>query len=77
MTEISAAAVKSLRDKTGLPIMKCKEALQATAGDEQAAIEFLRKDNIVARCTETTTRRGGSTTALSVGCAELAKPAGK
>jgi elongation factor Ts len=43
---ISAAAVKSLRDKTGLPMMKCKEALQATGGDEQAAIDWLRKDNI-------------------------------
>jgi elongation factor Ts len=46
MVEIKAAAVKSLRDKTGLPMMKCKEALQATDGDEQAAIEWLRKDNI-------------------------------
>jgi elongation factor Ts len=44
--QISAAAVKSLRDKTGLPMMKCKEALQATGGDEQAAIDWLRKDNI-------------------------------
>ena len=43
---ISAAAVKSLRDKTGLPMMKCKEALQATGGDEQGAIDWLRKDNI-------------------------------
>jgi len=46
MVEIKAPAVKSLRDKTGLPMMKCKEALQATDGDEQAAIEWLRKDNI-------------------------------
>jgi len=46
MADISAAMVKSLRDKTGLPMMKCKEALQATSGDEQAAIEWLRKDNI-------------------------------
>jgi elongation factor Ts len=46
MVEIKAAAVKSLRDKTGLPMGKCKEALQATDGDEQAAIEWLRKDNI-------------------------------
>ena len=37
MAEITAAAVKSLRDKTGLPMMKCKEALQASGGDEQAA----------------------------------------
>ena len=46
MADISAAAVKSLRDKTGLPMMKCKEALQAAEGDEQAAIDWLRKDNI-------------------------------
>lgn len=46
MADISAAAVKSLRDKTGLPMMKCKEALQVSGGDEQAAIEWLRKDNI-------------------------------
>ncbi|HEX3727953.1 MAG TPA: translation elongation factor Ts [Pirellulales bacterium] len=46
MPVITAAAVKSLRDKTGLPMMKCKEALQAVDGDEQAAIDWLRKDNI-------------------------------
>lgn len=46
MAEINAAAVKSLRDKTGLPMMKCKEALQAVGGDEQAAIDWLRKDNV-------------------------------
>jgi elongation factor Ts len=46
MVEIKALAVKSLRDKTGLPMGKCKEALQATDGDEAAAIEWLRKDNI-------------------------------
>ena len=41
MVEIKALAVKSLRDKTGLPMGKCKEALQATDGDEAAAIEWL------------------------------------
>ena len=46
MTQVSAAMVKSLRDKTSLPMGKCKEALQATGGDEQAAIDWLRKDNI-------------------------------
>ncbi len=46
MADITAAAVKSLREKTGLPMMKCKEALQATEGNEQAAIDWLRKDNI-------------------------------
>lgn len=43
MAEISAAAVKALRDKTNLPMMECKQALQETGGDEAAAIEYLRK----------------------------------
>lgn len=43
MAEITAAAVKELRDKTGLPMMECKRALQETGGDEAAAIEMLRK----------------------------------
>lgn len=43
MAEISAAAVKSLREKTGLPMMECKRALQASGGDQQAAVEWLRK----------------------------------
>ena len=29
MAEITAAAVKALRDKTGLPMMECKEALRS------------------------------------------------
>ena len=49
MAEITAAAVKALRDKTGLPMMECKKALQATGGDEQAAIDWLRKDK-ASRC---------------------------
>ena len=43
MPEITAAAVKALRERTGLPMMDCKRALQEAAGDEQAAIEVLRK----------------------------------
>jgi len=44
MPEVTAAAVKSLRDRTKLPMMKCKEALNASGGDEAAAIEWLRKE---------------------------------
>ena len=33
MAEITAAAVKSLREQTGLPMMECKRALQETGGD--------------------------------------------
>lgn len=43
MPTISAQAVKSLRDRTGLPMMDCKKALVETSGDEDAAIELLRK----------------------------------
>jgi elongation factor Ts len=43
MGSISAAAVKALRDRTGLPMMNCKRSLEAAGGDEEAAIEALRK----------------------------------
>lgn len=43
MTKITAAAVKSLRERTGLPMMECKNALQETGGNEDAAVEMLRK----------------------------------
>lgn len=43
MSEITAAAVKSLRDRTGLPMMDCKQALSETAGDADAAVDLLRK----------------------------------
>ena len=46
MAEITATAVKSLRERTGLPLMDCKRALQETGGDEDAAIESLRKKGI-------------------------------
>jgi len=41
--EISAATVKAFRDKTGLPMMDCKKALVEANGDEEKAIEILRK----------------------------------
>jgi elongation factor Ts len=48
MTEVSAKLVMELRDATNLPMMKCKQALAATNGDKQAAIEWLRKQGIAA-----------------------------
>ncbi|MBN1128604.1 MAG: elongation factor Ts [Chitinispirillaceae bacterium] len=41
--EISAAQVKELREKTGLGMMICKQALQETGGDATLAMENLRK----------------------------------
>jgi len=38
--------VKALREKTGAGMMDCKAALEATAGDEEAAVDWLRKKGI-------------------------------
>lgn len=43
MAEITAAAVRALREKTGLPMMDCKAALTEGGGEEEKAIEILRK----------------------------------
>lgn len=39
---ISATLVKELREKTSAGMMDCKKALEATAGDFEAAVEWLR-----------------------------------
>ena len=43
---ISAALVKTLRERTGAGMMECKRALQATDGDIDAAIEKMRKEGL-------------------------------
>jgi len=43
MPRITAADVKALRDKTQLPMMECKRALQQAGGDQEAAIRLLRE----------------------------------
>jgi elongation factor Ts len=40
---LSAADVKKLRDMTGAGMMDCKKALEASNGDMEAAIDYLRK----------------------------------
>jgi len=42
MTAITATMVKDLRDKTGAGMMDCKAALNETAGDMEAAVDWLR-----------------------------------
>jgi elongation factor Ts len=48
MAEITAAMVKELREKSGLPMMDCKQALNETQGDMQAAMDLLRKKGAAA-----------------------------
>ena len=45
MTGISASAVKELRERTGLGMMDCKNALVHSSGDMDLAIETLRKSS--------------------------------
>ncbi len=46
MSNITAALVKVLRDKTGVGMMDCKQALTETKGDVEAAIDWLRKKGL-------------------------------
>ncbi|OAN43948.1 elongation factor Ts [Paramagnetospirillum marisnigri] len=48
MAEITASLVKELREKTGAGMMDCKKALGETAGDVEAAIDWLRKKGLAA-----------------------------
>jgi len=43
MADISAAAVKALREKTGAGMMECKKALSESGGNEERAVEILRE----------------------------------
>ncbi|MDQ3804055.1 MAG: translation elongation factor Ts [Acidobacteriota bacterium] len=43
MAEITSAAVKALREKTGAGMMECKKALTEAGGNEEQAVEILRK----------------------------------
>src|SRR5208337_3932732 len=46
MAAITAGLVKDLREKTGAGMMDCKHALDETAGDIEAAIDWLRKKGL-------------------------------
>ena len=43
MAEVTASAVKALREKTGAGMIDCKNALVEANGDENQAVEILRK----------------------------------
>ena len=46
MSNVTSAAIKALRDKTGAGMMECKKALTEAEGDEEKAIENLRKHGL-------------------------------
>ena len=46
--EVSAAAVKNLREKTGAGMMDCKRALAESGGDLDKAVDYLRQKGLAA-----------------------------
>ncbi|GAA0729742.1 translation elongation factor Ts [Sphingomonas japonica] len=48
MAEITAAAVKDLRERSGAGMMDCKKALTENGGDMEAAIDWLRTKGLAA-----------------------------
>lgn len=60
MAEITAAAVMKLRERTDLPMMRCKKALMEADGDEEKAIEILQEQvkGLIAKRADNTTAEG-------------------
>src|SRR5919107_789008 len=48
MAEITAAAVKDLRERTGAGFMDCKNALVESGGDVEKAVALLREKGLAA-----------------------------
>tara|TARA_B100000678_G_scaffold189622_1_gene158596 strand:+ start:55 stop:984 length:930 start_codon:yes stop_codon:yes gene_type:complete len=48
MAEITAAAVKELRERSGAGMMDCKKALNEANGDMEAAVDWLRTKGLAA-----------------------------
>ncbi len=46
MSEVTAAAIKDLRESTGAGMMDCKKALVETKGNMQDAVDWLRKKGL-------------------------------
>jgi elongation factor Ts len=68
-TNISAAAVKELREKTGAPMMDCKKALTENQGDMEKAIVWLRKRGVAVaeKKSSRTTKEGSVTSYIHAG----------
>jgi elongation factor Ts len=66
---ITSEMVKELRDRTNIPMMKCKQALDACGGDMDASIDWLRKQGLAAadKKSDRATANGGLGLALGNG----------
>src|SRR5437588_1700002 len=66
---ISAAQVKDLREKTGAPMMDCKQALTEAKGDMEQAVVILRKKgvSVAAKKSARVTSEGAVTSYIHAG----------
>ena len=64
--EITASAVKELREKTGVGMMECKKALQEAAGDPGEAEKILRKRGIASAAKKADRAAGEGTIAAEI-----------
>ncbi|MDT8070432.1 MAG: translation elongation factor Ts [Terriglobia bacterium] len=69
MADITATMVKELREKSGAPMMDCKNALTATAGNMEEAFTWLRKKGMAtaAKKAARTTSEGTVTSYIHAG----------
>ncbi len=58
MAEITASLVKALRDRTGAPMGKCKQALEKCDGDLEKAVDHLRSLGVKAASEENKAAEG-------------------
>jgi len=65
--EITANAVKELREKTGVGMMECKKALQEAGGDPGEAEKILRKRGIASAAKKADRAAGEGTIAAEIG----------
>jgi elongation factor Ts len=67
MTEVTAAMVKELREKSGAGMLDCKKALTENNGDMDAAMDFLRKKGLASAAKKSS--RAAAEGLVSVGAA--------
>jgi elongation factor Ts len=73
MSEITAAMVKGLREKTGAPMMDCKRALTEAGGDVEVAVDWLRTRGLAAAAKKSSrvAAEGLVGVAAAAGCAAM------
>lgn len=60
---ITTEQIKKLRDMTGVSVMQCRKALEETSGNEEKAIEILRKRGAEAAAKKSSRKLGAGAVA--------------